>query len=179
MLSTVIGSLLVTLMILCAVQAVRAGHLLTAALWLAGVSASASSLLFVIGAFEIAVIELSLSLGLVTVLLVFAISMIGANTPDNPTHRPRYGLLTAAFTLLLITLLNMAMPTENTAAQADFATALWSWRQFDVLLQIVLIFVGVLSVLYLLTGLGTVQQTHVSASEKAQEEDPIVEEMLS
>jgi NADH:ubiquinone oxidoreductase subunit 6 (subunit J) len=61
--------------LICAVQAVRARRLLHAALWLAGVSAMASLLIYGLGARQAAVIELSVGAGLVFILFVFAISV--------------------------------------------------------------------------------------------------------
>lgn len=175
MLPTVISSLLITLMVVSAVQTVRAAHLLTSALWLAGVSASASSLLLLIGAFEIAVIELSLSMGLVTVLLVFAISMIGANTPDHPARTAFFPVLTMTFALFLAGLLMADLTPTVANEQAHMAETLWSQRQIDVLLHIALILVGVLSVLVLLSGLGQSEQILTEAS--AESESQVTEEM--
>jgi uncharacterized MnhB-related membrane protein len=59
----------------CTVMAVRGKHLLVSAIWLAGSSAFVALLLFRMGAPEIAVIELSVGAGLVTVLFVFAINI--------------------------------------------------------------------------------------------------------
>src|SRR5512135_3843744 len=66
-----------------AVAAIRARRLLTSAIWLAGVSALVSIVLYLYGAHEVAVIELSVGAGLVTVLFVFAISIAG----DDPIDR--------------------------------------------------------------------------------------------
>jgi len=64
--------MLLSLMALgCGVQAIRAKRLLAAALWLAGVSAAVATLMYSLGAYEVAVIELSVGAGLVTVLFVF------------------------------------------------------------------------------------------------------------
>ena len=64
-------------MLLCAVMAVRTQRLLVSALWLAGASALVSLWMYILGAPEVAVIELSVGAGLVTVLFVFAINVAG------------------------------------------------------------------------------------------------------
>ena len=66
--------LLLLLAGLCAGMAVRTRPL-HAALWLAALSAVVSILFYRMGAPELAVVELSVGAGLITVLLAFAISM--------------------------------------------------------------------------------------------------------
>ena len=63
-----------------AVMALRAPKLISSALWLAGSSALVAILTYLLGAPEIAVIELSVGAGLVTVLFVFAINVAGDET---------------------------------------------------------------------------------------------------
>jgi NADH:ubiquinone oxidoreductase subunit 6 (subunit J) len=138
------------LVAICALKAVRARHLLASALWLAGVSASVTLMLYLLGAYEIAVIELSLSLGLVTVLLVFAISMVGANLPDAPLNKRRDWLLIVPALLCLAALVLPAILEPLESSEDGFMTVLWEQRQIDVLAQIFLVFVGVLGVLRLL-----------------------------
>ena len=70
-----VTALTVPAILLCAAQAIRARRLLLAAMWLAGASAATALLLYVLGAAEIAAIELSVGAGLVTVLFVFAITV--------------------------------------------------------------------------------------------------------
>ena len=55
-------------MLACAFMAFRAKQLIVSALWLAGCSAILSILMYLLGAFVVAVIELSVGAGLVTVL---------------------------------------------------------------------------------------------------------------
>jgi NADH:ubiquinone oxidoreductase subunit 6 (subunit J) len=150
MLSTIVSSVLVIFVTFCAVKAVRALKLLNSALWLAGVSAGVTLMLFLIGAPQIAVIELSLSLGLVTVLLVFAISMVGANSPDLPVRGRTAWLLVLPMLLLLAALILPALPVPPEAEEDAFSTVLWEGRQVDVLAQIALIFAGVMGMLRLL-----------------------------
>ncbi len=142
--------LLIIVMLSCAIYAVRAKRLLSSALWLAGVSISTAILLYLIGAVWIAVIELSLSVGLITILLVFAISMAGADSPNQPVSR----LLNVPLVLLMLALvIGLTMPilvTQTNIPESSFATIFWNVRQSDVLAQIALIFTGVLGVLGLL-----------------------------
>ncbi len=69
--------LLILAMIVFATQAIRAERLLHSAIWLAGVSALLAIVFYQLGAYQVAVIELSVGAGLVTVLFVFAIGMAG------------------------------------------------------------------------------------------------------
>ncbi len=139
--------------LVCSVQAVRVKRLLTSALWLAGSSALVAILLYVLGAPEIAVIELSVGAGLVTVLFVFAINIAGEEALNAQPVLPRP--LAWGFVLLgLLLLAVLAWPALGIPLPANqlsqFATTLWEDRSLDVLLQLVLIFSGVLGVLGLL-----------------------------
>lgn len=134
--------------VFCAVQAVRAPRLLASAIWLAGVSALIALLLYTFGAREVAVIELSVGAGLVTVLFVFAISMAGEDLTDLPSILPRWlalGLVGAA--LVLLVLLTLPLGEQPAAPEGTFGALLWQERGADVLVQLVLIFAGVLGVL--------------------------------
>ncbi len=73
---------------LCAFQALRTKQLLSAALWLACTSALVACLLYALGAYAVAVIELSVGAGLVTVLFVFGISIAGEDAMGKPTLVP-------------------------------------------------------------------------------------------
>ncbi|MHB1482597.1 MAG: hydrogenase subunit MbhD domain-containing protein, partial [Bellilinea sp.] len=66
--------LIAVVTIVCAILAVRASRLLVSALWLAATSALVALEMYLLGAPEIAVIELSVGAGLVTILFVFAIN---------------------------------------------------------------------------------------------------------
>jgi len=137
----------------CAVQAVRAGRLLGSALWLAGVSAIVALSFFLMGAPQVAVIELSVGAGLVTVLFVFSIGIAGDEPVETQSIVPRLVgivLSLAASALAALFVLPEAVTRAPTAEPA-FADVLWGARGLDVLLQLVLIFSGVLGVLSLLT----------------------------
>ena len=68
-------ALLLFVILLLALQAIRAVHLLHSAVWLAATSAMLSILFYLLGAPYVAVIELSVGAGLVTVLFIFAIGI--------------------------------------------------------------------------------------------------------
>jgi uncharacterized MnhB-related membrane protein len=140
--------------LLCALFAIRAQWLLISALWLAGASALVALLLFMMGAPEIAVIELSVGAGLVTVLFVFAINIAGEEIPIKQSIIPRplaIVLVAAAVGLLGWMILNGRAATAFSPAETGFALVLWNERVLDVLLQVLLIFAGVLGVLGLLS----------------------------
>lgn len=153
-----IDALIAALIILCAIQAVRVSRLLTAALWLAGCSAMTALLLYRLGAAEIAVIELSVGAGLVTVLFVFAINMIGDEQTRTVPAVPRW----VAWVLVLISFgllayINLPLLTSilpEGAGTANASTTIWNDRLLDVLLQIVLVFSGVLGVISLIQDTG-------------------------
>lgn len=136
----------------CALQTLRTAHLLSGTLWLAGLSATTATLLYIVGALQLAVLELSIGAGLITVLLVFAISIVGADAPGVAAapSPPRYRLVFIAAGLLLTALLIWPVTTVPTATNETVFALLWQQRQADVLVQLVLIFAGVLGVLNLL-----------------------------
>lgn len=143
---------LVVACLFCAIQAIRATHMLMAALWLAGVSTTLAIILYVIGAYEIAVIELSVGTGLVTVLLVFAVTITGEAAADIRALVPRplawglIGLAVLALGWMSLPWLDLRLPVESDS----FMSVLWRQRGIDVLVQIVLMFAGALGVLGLL-----------------------------
>ena len=140
--------------LVCAIQAIRAERLLISALWLAGTSALVSLLLYLAGAPEVAVVELSVGAGLVTVLFVFAISIAGDEGQRLKPAIPRWlawSMAIAAAVLLAWFSLPAMVPGWNLPAGVPFASRLWHDRYLDILVQVALIFAGVLGVLGLLT----------------------------
>ena len=146
-------SLIVVLLIF-AIQAIRANALITSALWLAGVSALSSVLLYLYGAHLVAVIELSVGAGLVTVLFVFAINIAGDDALDAKSIPPLPWI--AAITVLFVFLLGWFIwpvsvtPALSSAAEPALSVVLWQARGLDLMVQVVLIFSGVLGLLGLL-----------------------------
>ncbi|MBK8901108.1 MAG: NADH-quinone oxidoreductase subunit J [Anaerolineaceae bacterium] len=153
MLQSIVYGILAVGMVVGALQAIRASRLIAAALWLAAVSLQLAVMLFLLGAPEVAVIELSVGAGLVTVLFVFAISVAGELTEDLPTIIPRP--LAWSIVLFVLILLGLfLLPAQEplpAAAEAGFSEVMWQQRAVDVWLQIALIFAGVLGMLGLLT----------------------------
>jgi len=144
--------LLVVLAVGCAVLAIRARRLLAAAIWLAGVSALTAVLLYRLGAQQVAVVELSVGAGLVTVLFVFAISIAGDDALSERESLP-HTLTLPLIGLFLLLLGGLALPAETletTVAETGFSAVFWGDRALDVLLQLVLIFTGVICMLGIL-----------------------------
>jgi uncharacterized MnhB-related membrane protein len=146
--------LIVAATIVCAWQAVRAPRLLLSALWLAGASAFTALLMYRLGAPEVAVIELSVGAGLVTVLFVFAINIAGEE-PAVPLRSLVPRPLAAIAVLCAVGLAaQMVLPALRTPAApgeaVPFPVVLWEQRGLDTVLQVVLIIGGVLAVLGLL-----------------------------
>jgi NADH:ubiquinone oxidoreductase subunit 6 (subunit J) len=139
--------------LVCAIQAIRSRRLIVSALWLAGTSALVALELYLLGAPEIGVIELSVGAGLVTVLFVFAINLTGEEATDlkGLIKEP----LAVVVTILMVVLLGILLvPGVDRAApslgEPALKAVLWGNRQMDVILQAVLVFCGVLGVLGLL-----------------------------
>ncbi len=144
----VVGSLI------CAIFALRAQRVLISALWLAGTSALVALLLYTLGAPEIAAIELSVGAGLVTVLFVFAINIAGEESFGKQSLIPRplaWALIVIAGGLMIYMILGPQLGREIARARVGFAYVEWNERSLDVVLQVVLIFSGVLGVLGLLS----------------------------
>ena len=169
----IVHGVVVAGLLVCAVQAARAQQLLHSALWLAGTSALVALEMYLMGAPEVAVIELSVGAGLVTVLFVFAINIAGdeamSGLPVVP--RPLAWILVAVFVLLFgwmtKDILWMKVPVFE---PLYFKTVLWENRLLDVLLQIVLMFAGVLGVLGLLADI------HPTSSEPTGHGSEVTEE---
>lgn len=140
------------LSIIFAVMAIRAKRLITSALWLAGVSAMVAVLFYLFGAHQVAVIELSVGAGLVTVLFVFAISIAGEEPGVLKSLIPTW--LGGILILLMVGLLGwFTIPgtvPSTPATEAPFTTVFWQERGLDMLVQISLIFAGVLGLIGLL-----------------------------
>jgi uncharacterized MnhB-related membrane protein len=149
----------------CAVMAIREKRLLVSALWLALTSALVSWAMYRLGAMETAVIELSVGAGLVTVLFVFAINIVGddAISETSIVPRPIAWVVVAVSALLLAWIilpgLGVGGSTEpfihSEGSLDQFRLMLWEGRGIDTLLQVVLIFAGVMAVLGLLGARGS------------------------
>lgn len=151
-----------------AVQAIRAERLLFSAVWLAGVSALLAIVFYQMDAHYVAVVELSVGAGLVTVLFVFAIGISGEDTIRLKPLIPKplaWGLVILAVVLLGWMILppaqesaglqqNPAPVVESSSGASStveaIQTVIWEQRGLDVLVQVVLIFSGVLGLLGLL-----------------------------
>jgi NADH:ubiquinone oxidoreductase subunit 6 (subunit J) len=135
-----------------AIQAIRSKSLIQSALWLAGVSAISSIVFYLFGARQVAVIELSVGAGLVTVLFVFAISIAGEEgIKDQPlVPKPLAWCLIILSVFLLSRFSFPFTPEEATVIEPSFTTIFWQYRGIDVLVQVILIFSGALGLLRVL-----------------------------
>jgi uncharacterized MnhB-related membrane protein len=149
----IVQVLVVAGLLACAMQAVRAKRLLISALWLAGTSALVALEMYLLGAPEVAVIELSVGAGLVTVLFVFAINIAGEEViPALPVIPKALARLLVFAAVALLAWMNRGVIglQMDVADPMYFKVVLWENRLLDVLLQMVLIFAGVLGVLGLM-----------------------------
>jgi uncharacterized MnhB-related membrane protein len=155
----------------CAYRAMISKHLLPSTLYLACVSALATVTLYLLGAYEVAVIELSVGAGLVTVLLVYVLSVVGEDVFDPTSIIPK----PLAFLLMLSIgglVLWMAYPVvihPNANGEVMLADVLWKQRALDVWVQVALIFSGVMGVLGLLSEKAPQPDTQLHTVHEDQE----------
>jgi uncharacterized MnhB-related membrane protein len=136
----------------CAIFAVRSKPL-HAALWLAGLSAIIAVLFYVLGAWEIAVIELSVGAGLITVLLTFAISMAEDETltpPLIPRPLAWFLVILSCGMLAYLILPDISLSASPAVSDPSFAIQVWENRVFDLFVQLIVVLAGVMGVLSLL-----------------------------
>jgi uncharacterized MnhB-related membrane protein len=139
--------------VFCAYRAIVSKRLLSATIYLACISALVSAVIYLLGAAQVAVMELSVGAGLVTVLLVYALSVVGDDALDPASVIPK-PLAFGVVGLVVILLGLMAYPAIQTNLGQDattLASVLWQNRVLDVWIQIALIFSGVMGVLGLLS----------------------------
>jgi len=139
----------------CALMAISAPQLLTSALWLAAASVLSALVLYALSAPTMAILELSVGAGLVTILFVFAIQYEQSDTPASPPLIPRligWGLPLAALILTGALILPLPTPEQPAVEVGTFATLLWGSRALDALIQVGLIFAGTLGVLGILSS---------------------------
>jgi len=149
---SVLLAALTVVMLLCAYMAFRAKQLIVSALWLAGCSAILSLIMYLLGAYEVAVIELSVGAGLVTVLFVFAISIAGDESIEIKSIIPRpIALIIALVSIVLLGFMTIsALVTLPVTTEPDFSEVLWQQRGLDMLVQSGLLFAAVIGMLGLL-----------------------------
>jgi uncharacterized MnhB-related membrane protein len=139
--------------VFCAYRAIVAKRILSATIYLACISALTSAIIYLLGAEQVAVMELSVGAGLVTVLLVYALSVVGddAMDPASVIPKPLAFALVGLTTVLLGWMAYPAVPAYFVRGSMSLAISLWQSRVLDVWIQIVLIFSGVMGVLGLLS----------------------------
>ncbi len=165
---------LIAILLVFAIQAIRSKGLITSALWLAGVSALSAVLLYLYGAHLVAVIELSVGAGLVTVLFVFAINMAGDDAV-RAEPVPPLALILAVTALFIFLLGWFVWPAPVNApltavAEPALSVVLWQTRGLDLMVQVVLIFSGVLGLLGLLAEAKAPLEGSMAAEVLAQRE---------
>lgn len=136
-----------------AYRAIVSTRILVSTIYLACVSALISVVLYLLGAAQVAVMELSVGAGLVTVLLVYAVSVVGDDALDPASVIPKPLALTVVGLAVFIVgwMVYPSIQMAETTGPVDLASVLWRTRVLDVWIQIVLIFSGVMGVLGLLS----------------------------
>src|ERR1041385_6590924 len=89
--------------VICAYRAIVAKRILSATIYLACISALVSAAIYLLGAAQVAVMELAVGAGLVTVLLVYALSVVGDDAMDPPSviSKPLAFVIVGLTTILL------------------------------------------------------------------------------
>jgi uncharacterized MnhB-related membrane protein len=139
--------------VFCAYRAIVSKRILSATIYLACISALVSAVLYLLGAAQVAVMELSVGAGLVTVLLVYAVSVVGDDAMDPPSVVPKplaFGIV-SLIAILLGFMAYPALPGYFERGPMNLSVSLWQSRVLDVWIQIALIFSGVMGVLGLLS----------------------------
>lgn len=148
-----------------AYRAIVSKKILSATIYLACISALVSAVIYMLGAAQVAVMELSVGAGLVTVLLVYAVSVVGDDALDPPSvvPKPLAFVLVGLVAILLGWMAFPAIPAYFERGSMTLAISLWESRVLDVWIQIVLIFSGVMGVLGLLSEKtpGRSQEIHL------------------
>jgi uncharacterized MnhB-related membrane protein len=140
--------------LVCAILAIASKRLLVSAIWLAVTSALVALLLYMLGAPQVAVIELSVGAGLVTVLFVFAINISGEEPINMKPVIPKplaWGMIILAVGVSAYLFIKGGSIDLALVDSYSIPAILWSDRYLDILLQIGFIFCGVLGVLGLLS----------------------------
>lgn len=158
----------------CAYRAMVSKHLLPSTLYLACVSASISVSLYLLGAHEVAVIELSVGAGLVTVLLVYTLSVVGEDTydPTSIIPKPLAFVIVGAIAVFAGWMAYPVVMHPAESGEVLLADILWKQRALDVWVQVALIFSGVMGVLGLLSE-RTIRNKEEQALQIAREEKAI------
>jgi len=106
-----------------------------------------------LGGAHLAVIELSVGAGLVTVLFVFAINISGEESFDKETILPKpyaWGSLIIAGGLAIFLIVKTLGIVNLPEPVAKTSMINWDARYLDIILQVALIFSGVLGVIGIL-----------------------------
>ena len=156
--SVILVCLIITVVL--ALYCAMTPHLLKAAVALAVLSAVTSVILFLFGATWAALFELSVCVGLVTVIFAVSINLTAPHTPEpeaGPESTRRFSMLPLLLifsgVLLLIIMIftnfSLSAITVSNATVETFRDVFWSARQADILGQIILILVGALAIVIL------------------------------
>jgi len=153
--------------LVCAILAISSKRLLISAIWLALTSALLAIMIYLMGAPQVAVIELSVGAGLVTVLFVFAINISGEEVIAVKSVLPKplvwASVILAAVLAIYLVLRAVGIVAFPVETGQTPAAILWQERYLDILLQVVLIFAGVLGVIGLLSHSKPDSQTEDKA----------------
>ena len=138
--------------ILCAYRMMVSKRILVAAIYLACISALVSILLFMLGGTQVAAIELSVGAGLVTVLLVYAISVVGDDALDPASIVPKpVAMLAVLAGAIMLTWLSIPIIVQPSSSPiVSMRIVLWEQRVLDLWIQMVLIISGVMGMLGIL-----------------------------
>ena len=140
---------------ICGLQAIQSKKLSHSALWLATTSGLVSFLMYLLGAPQIAVIELSVGAGVVTILLVFSINIVGDEQEGKKPLVPKAIAIFVVFGVMVL-IGSALLPvkelpiSESYKITQSLSEMMWQDRFLDTLLQIILVFTCVLGTLSLM-----------------------------
>src|SRR5512134_1219618 len=119
--------------VFCAYRAIVAKRILTATIYLACISALTSAVLYLLGAVQVAVMELSVGAGLVTVLLVYALSVVGddAMDPASVIPKPLAFALVGLTAVVFGAMAYPVIPAYFERGSLTLAVSLWQTRVLD------------------------------------------------
>lgn len=142
-------------MLISAVASVMSHKLLGSSVWLAITSLAVGMLMYLLGASRAAIFEISVCSGLVTVIIISAITLAHSDERNLPVHdmskkRTKYlpVILIVSGAAIVISVLMTKFSIEETGiiSKSVFNEVFWNSRQADIWGQIIVLITGAFAV---------------------------------